>query len=411
MKNSENDKMYKEFLKFKLTDIERPYFGLEPINKYWEAVEIKEGIIVYYEGNTIKKVISFSNSWRYVYREFDTEIKTHERKAILPKTAKGKEKKITPSNLLSIIPAGSEIVIMPKMKSWDSVIIARCIRNNIYLPITQYEGIETVNQLKDWLKWYIVTCPKDYFEKVNRMKSLPHRTIKYSVGDIFRFEIDREYYGFGIIIGKLLDLRKQGVFPEGHLMNDVMTVPIFIRFYKFKTVNRDTAIQEVIKNELLPTEIVADNDIIWGSHEIVGNKKLEEKDIDFPMQFGWPTSNPNERGSFKINFCWGIGMKSKSLNSFNDVPQNLVNKIKFNNVGVALSIPIYKVDKVLNGESEFNKYNDLRHPENFNEKGVIFDYMELPINMDMDTFNEKNNGMTRRDYIDFVYSSDRKGKK
>lgn len=40
-------------------------------------------------------------------------------------------------------------------------------------------------------------------------------------------------------------------------------------------------------NGLLTTEVMPDNDIIWGVYEIIGNKCLEESDIDFPMQFGF----------------------------------------------------------------------------------------------------------------------------
>jgi hypothetical protein len=42
---------YEEYNSFRLTNEQRPYFGLDPIREQWEEVEIKEGTTVFYEGD------------------------------------------------------------------------------------------------------------------------------------------------------------------------------------------------------------------------------------------------------------------------------------------------------------------------------------------------------------------------
>lgn len=73
---------YREYKEFRLTNYERPYFGLDVIDTNWDEVEIKEGTIVFFDGDVIKKVIAWENFNQYEYREFDTEIRTRERQFI-----------------------------------------------------------------------------------------------------------------------------------------------------------------------------------------------------------------------------------------------------------------------------------------------------------------------------------------
>lgn len=385
---------YEEHRDFIITNDQRLFFGLKQIDEQWDEVKIKEGTTVFYDGDMIKKIITWENLKRYEYKERDTELKTRERQYVLPKTSRGKEKKITPTNLLRFMPSGCVLYISLEKNTFKSMVCAYSPTNNIRLPITNDDGIKTITQLKEWLNNYMHTCPADYFEKVEKMKTMPHRTIKYHIGDIFRFEMDREHYGFGLIIGKLRELEKLGVFCDDHPMLNVMTVPIFIRFYKIKTKDKDMPINEIIKNELLTTEMASDGDIIWGTHEIIGNKDLVESDIDFPLQYGY-TINVTKKPILRL--AWGIGMKKITAKN---LPEELQTN-KFLNHGIACSITIYQLNRVLNGESQFYE-KDLRHPVNKEFRNKLFKALHLPKEIDMDTFNELNNGMTRIQYANFV---------
>ena len=82
--------------RFILTNEQRKYLGLNPIEDHWEVMDIK-GTLYYFDGNIIKKEISVSNSESeaFYYKENELTIETAENRTIvLPKTAKGKPKKL-----------------------------------------------------------------------------------------------------------------------------------------------------------------------------------------------------------------------------------------------------------------------------------------------------------------------------
>lgn len=384
---------YQEHKSFRLTNNQRLYFGLNIIDDKWEEVEIKEGTTVFYDGTIIRKIITWDNCRAYEYTEFDTELETRDRQYVLPKTAKGKEKKITPTSLLSFMASGCKLYI----GFARPIIVAYCPKNNISLPITGYEGIQTISDLKKWLDNYIKTCPDDYFEKVENMRNAPQKSVKVNIGDIFRFEIDREYYGFGIIVGKLQELKKSGIFKEGHPMLDTMTVPLLIRLYLLKTKNKNLPICEITKNKMLPTDIVSDTEFYYGLHKIVGYKDLEEDDIDFPIQLCYRLNDSNKP---VIRLAWGVGMLE---NDNIDIIPDAIKTRNFENTGVALNLPKYMLNRALDGQNQYHPIFDLFHSDNNEVLNRVFKIMDIDIGIDFDSFNTKYNGMTRKQYIDFIY--------
>ena len=387
---------FEEHKSFRLTNEQRPYFGLNLIDKQWDEVEIKVGTTAFYDGDVIRKIITWQNYGQYEYKEFDTELITRDRVFVLPKTAKGKEKKITPSNLLSVPPTGCCIYIALQVSNFESHVYAYSPKNHIDLPIADAEGLKSIADIKEWLDNYIKTCPDNYFDKVKKMRTMPHRTIKYNVGDIFRFEIDRENYGYGLIIGKIRELIKQGLFPKGHPMHNAMMIPLLIRLYVIKTKDSNLSVDEISKNKLLPVDLMCDSEIIWGSHDIIGHKTLCQDDIDFPMQM---ICLFNEKNIKTLYFGWGTGLKTTE--NVKDLP-DVIKEGYFRNDGVAFSLPTYILKRVLQGQSEYNKHVDLLHPENTKLKSMIFEMLDLPPNIDMDTFNKECKGMTRNDYVELI---------
>ena len=80
-------------LKFELTNEQRKYLGLIPVEEDWELVKLNykyENIYFYFDGDIIRKKISLSENSHY-----ETELNektTENRTVILPKTARGKIK-------------------------------------------------------------------------------------------------------------------------------------------------------------------------------------------------------------------------------------------------------------------------------------------------------------------------------
>lgn len=107
--------------------------------------------------------------------------------------------------------------------------------------------------------------------------------MKYETGDIFRVEVDRFHYCYGLITGQIRRIQKWKELPEKHSLQSVMMVPLMIRYYDVRTTNPDLSVEELARYPLGRTAICGDNDIIWGTHTIVGHKKLKEDDIEFNL--------------------------------------------------------------------------------------------------------------------------------
>src|SRR5450631_1830362 len=88
---------------FELSNKQREYFGLQPVNARWTRVLLKGDkyrpeSILYFENESIKKHIRSTQS---DYTECQYDEPTRNREILLPKSGKGEEKKLTASALES----------------------------------------------------------------------------------------------------------------------------------------------------------------------------------------------------------------------------------------------------------------------------------------------------------------------
>ena len=87
---------------FELTNEQRKYLGLIPVEENWELVKFDDNIYHYFEGDTIKKEITVSKNY---YHESELNEQTAEnRTMILPKTKRGKIKKFNYTAVQSFLP-------------------------------------------------------------------------------------------------------------------------------------------------------------------------------------------------------------------------------------------------------------------------------------------------------------------
>ena len=84
---------------FILTNRQREYFGLQPLEAGWERVSLKD-LVLFYDGDIIRKVICYEHSKQYGYSEFDYDLRTQSREQLLPATRRGKSKPLTPETYL-----------------------------------------------------------------------------------------------------------------------------------------------------------------------------------------------------------------------------------------------------------------------------------------------------------------------
>ena len=131
---------------FELTNEQRKYLGLIPVEENWELVKFDDNIYHYFEDDIIKKEITVSENY---YHESELNEKTVEnRTMILPKTKRGKIKKFNYTAVQSFSPLGTYFTF-----STAQVIIANYTTQRTYYSesFPENENI-TIDKLKKWLE-------------------------------------------------------------------------------------------------------------------------------------------------------------------------------------------------------------------------------------------------------------------
>ncbi len=379
----------------------RSFFALNKVEMQWNQVYLNQSTSVYFDGDIIVKVIENKlvvcedGTLFGSYIEFDTFDNTESRSFILPKTNRGKKKKITPSSVMSILPQGCSFYFFISDEDSSNRIVLLNNRNNQEIRITGFDSVRTANQLHSFFEDYVKTCPNDYFEKIDRLRNAKHVTIKYRTGDIFRFDLDRSHYGYGLIIASISKLEKDKLIYPPHGLCTLMGQGLIIRLYKISTEDPNLKSENLRSIDLLPADAMMDNTIIWNRHPIVDHKKLEENDVDFPFQLSKTTSGNIVLDRF---ISWGIGIKKSDQHSF---PTNTKFSWK-SNLAISQIIPYYLLEKALQGCSGTSVYSDLRHPDNIEQYHAVLEYFGLDPEISFDEFNRSCGGMTRKQYADYI---------
>ena len=297
------DKTFGREFFIRLTNEERRYFGLNPMCDAWESTCFVSSMrhvcvrtTVFWNGDEIRKVVTedirFIENADYpvscYYSEFDTRLQTQDREMILPLTTRGKPKKVTPTNINAVIPFGCTFwLAINDIKGAGSARMGAFNSRNMYfMAIGETERIEKIRDdesFHQFMEYYMATCPEGYFDRVEHMRTAPHQTVRYRNGDIFRVEIDRFRYGYGLITGQIREIRKWPELPAFHSFRGLMTVPLMIRFYRVVTERPDMTAEELSKMPLDRVRNVSDGDVIWGKTPIIGHKTLTEEDVEFPL--------------------------------------------------------------------------------------------------------------------------------
>lgn len=369
-----------------LTNTLRPYFGLHTIEEHWGTIEIRNDYYICMDGDIIKKRIFVNEQ---AYQEADVEILTRNREVILPQTARGKEKKMNYTNISSVKASG--VVFSAGVRNEDqpsSYINARNTKTFFELPLTNIKNLTNKEEIVAWLHKYPLNLPPDYdlqLEKLTKKKSLRYKAVP---GDIFRVEIDLFTDGYVLVIGDLRHMQKDGLFSKDSLWNDVMTMPLFIRPYLFKTTNRFPSIEDITSAQLSEqTLIVMDDQFMRGGYEKVGHKMLTETDILLPFGYGINIDYGKE-GRYRLS--WGTGTISKS-----EQDTSFKTGSRFSNYGVHAGINVECFVNSSRSRSLDNPLYAREHKQALAEFG-------FPKDITYDEFNRQTDGLTRLEYLDYL---------
>lgn len=372
-----------------LTNEIRHYVGLEPLKEHWELTELRKGFWVCFDGEVIRKRISVSNA---SYTEADVEIVTRERQFVLPKTARGKEKKLNYTSVSGFKAEG--VTFSTGISERDSISYISAVnnRNSVSLPFFNYKQLKDKDEIVAWLKRLPEIVPADYERKLERLKYMKNQQYKATPGDIFRVELDLHTDGYVLVIGDLRRMQKDKLFGKESIWNSVMTMPLFVRPYLYRTTSRNPSLEEIIAAPLSEqTWIVMDDRFLRGAYEYVAHKTLTEDDVLFPMGYGQQARFTGEEQHYKLT--WGLGTVSK-LAAETDFKSGL----QFLNHGVYAGLHSDSF-----GAPEKRSWSHALDNAVYQvERGRALAEYGFPAEISYDEFNSRTGGLTRVQYLDYV---------
>lgn len=342
---------------FELNNEQRAYFGLDAVQQSWERVEFagdkfRPASVLYFEGDVIKKHVVSTDE---LYAEYGYDEATKGREILLPKTAKGKETKLTPANFEKRTPLGVYLYA-----DKYSLRIASFASQTTFYDSVWESGHGREMDFRSEIERFIADLDSDHARKIEEFKKTGRKNIKFKSGDFFRFKLDRNRYGFGRVILDGHKLRKSGLLPEGHSMLGFMGKPVFIELFAYASQGEASA-GELMSRPRLPMDVMFDNAFFYGEFEIFAHEKVDASQLDFPMSFHVSPARTYLQWGF-IEICSGEQsvMKAASRELKELIEEN---NLKFNCIGFSPRYAQFEIAEILRGKELAYQTNDLRDPE------------------------------------------------
>ena len=359
---------------FELTNEQRKYLGLIPVEEHWELVKFDNGIYYYFEDDTIKKEIKVSKNY---YHEAELNEKTAEnRTMILPKTKRGKIKKFNYTATESFSPFGTYFTF-----STDGVIIANYTSQRTYYSeiFSEKEKI-SLDDLKKWLdKWMKETTEED-LEEIEEFKNAKRKHCKFNEGDFFAFKISRREWCFGRILLDVSKLRKDENFEKNknYGLAHLMGKPLIIKVYHKISDNKNIDLKELSKCLALPSQAIMDNIFYYGEAIILGNLPLKPEENDMFISVSESISGIDKNIAY---LQYGLIYREIPLFDYEKLIKELkIGAQTLRREGIGFVIDTYKLKECIEAKSnspfweKYKKHNvpDLKNPDHIELKRKIF---------------------------------------
>ncbi|MBS5868811.1 MAG: immunity 26/phosphotriesterase HocA family protein [Fusobacterium periodonticum] len=359
---------------FELTNEQRKYLGLIPVEEHWELVKFDNGIYYYFEDDTIKKEIKVSKNY---YHEAELNEKTAEnRTMILPKTKRGKIKKFNYTATQSFSPFGTYFTF-----STNGVIIANYTTQRTYYSeiFSEKEKI-SLDNLKKWLdKWMKETTEED-LEEIEEFKNAKRKHCKFNEGDFFAFKISRREWCFGRILLDVSKLKKDENFKKNknYGLANLMGKPLIIKVYHKISDNKNIDLKELSKCLALPSQAIMDNIFYYGEAIILGNLPLKPEENDMFISVSESISGIDKNIAY---LQYGLIYREISLSDYEKLIKELkIGAQTLRREGIGFVIDTYKLKECIEAKSnspfweKYKKHNipDLKNPDHIELKRKIF---------------------------------------
>lgn len=414
---------------FDITNEERRYMGLNSlvdsldISQFYSITNLwHKRTSIFWFNDTIKKIIVEEkrvSDERVTYEcitEYDTDLQTENREWLLPLTTRGKKKKVNVTNILAVNPFGCGFRF--DLETFRDVSASMSIynyRNKESIAIGEGDKINKIRNNADFhgfMKYYMETCPPNYFDKIKALRENRPVTIKYKTGDIFRIEVDRFHYSYGIITGQVKEILKWKELPEFHSLRTLMMVPIMVRFYDVCTSEDNLSVEDLEYMPLGRVEICGDNDIVWGVHKIIGHKELQKDELEFNLictkiqrinvnstvhTYDSLVANGSLEypDSFKLYVEWGTATTILPYENISSKLREYLKEYHSPHGGVYTGINNIALMGENSNEYKFNLLNDV----NKKMREELFRCLMLESDASFDDFAKKYDGMTKEELL------------
>jgi len=359
---------------FELTNKQREYLGLELVSSSWDKVEIKKGLSVYYDKNTLKKgIISIDDH----YHEWQMDDETQNREFLKPKKTTAKPKKLTPTTIES-----------KKSKGVYFFMGLNCFQIGNYTTKREFYSIyfeditfDDFEKTKEFLDDYISDCGDEHLKDIEKFKTAKRKKYQIKEGDFFRFKIDKKNFGFGRVLFDVVSFRNSQEFEQyPHTgLKYLMGTVFVIKIYHITTNQKEIDLEKLKTLQAIPSQYISDIQFYDGNFEIIGNLPLKDDELDFPISYSANFEYEDERYVYlqKGKFFakkppTEFGKYLSTNNPFSTHQPTLENPYRNQGVGDNLSIKKEILNHCINDNSNdyywnnnfAHSYFDLRNPKN-----------------------------------------------
>lgn len=375
-----------EDILFQLTNEQRKYLGLIPVEKNWDLVKLNEDIYLYFDGDIIRKKIEV-DSKNYLEQEL-LEKTSENRTLLMPKTAKGKAKKLNFTATQSFNPFG----VYFNFSDGKDLSIANYTTQTTFFSDKLGED-KDIEDLKIWLnQWIEETTEKDLIE-IDNFKTAKRQHCMYKEGDFFTFKIGRRNWGFGRILIDVVKLKKTEEFKKlknyglNNLMGKALIVKVYHKISNSPTIN----INELNHCIALPSQAIMDNHFYYGEKKIIGYKELTIDEYDMLISYGKSISYNEDI----VYLQYGSIYKETSISKYNKYLKGEKTKFGFEEnpyrneaIGFDMNLNADILNQCIATNSNqsywdwgyYGTKNDLRNPANSDIKKDIFKFFKLDAN-------------------------------
>lgn len=352
---------------FELTNEQRKYLGLSPIGDTWELVYFEKQYL-YYDGNIIRKKITVDDDGSYYEAEL-YEVTEENCTILLPKTKRGKPKKMNNTATLSFSPFGVYFMFSSK-----EIIIANYTTQTTFY----HENPQSNISLDEWLKQWISETTEEDLKEIELYKNTKRKHVKYKEGDFFTFKIGRRKWGFGRIVLNIAQLRKSAAFisHKNYGLTQLMGQALYIMVYQKIADTTEIDINELKQCKTFPVQAIMDNCIYYGEYKIIGNLPVTADEWEPIISYG---RSINGQDKDTVYLQYGMIFKETTIDKFDKYlrSNNIINPYRKEEIGFSISY----YDILANGKksvvSVHSKSTDLRDPENIEIKREIFSFFGL----------------------------------